>query len=146
MAADAVNAAETRGLTKIFAGRNVVDGVNFEVRAGAVHALLGANGSGKSTVVKLLTGVYQPDGGVIAIGGREIRSIASPHAASSLGVAVVHQEAPFFDALSVAECIAQFRGYPTCRGRIQWANLNANSRHAGAFRPGDRSGYPWRRD
>jgi ABC-type sugar transport system ATPase subunit len=116
--ADDVNAVEARGLTKIFAGRKVLDGVDFEVRAGAIHALLGANGSGKSTTVKLLTGVYQPDSGVIAIGGREVRSIAPPRAASSLGVAVVHQEAPFFDALSVAECIAQFRGYPTRRGRI----------------------------
>ena len=84
----------------------------------------GANGSGKSTVVKLLTGVYQPDGGIITIGGREMRSIASPRAASALGVAVVHQEAPFIDTLSVAECIAQFRGYPTQGGRIQWAKLN----------------------
>jgi ribose transport system ATP-binding protein len=126
--ADDVNAAEARRLTKIFAGRKVLDGVDFEVRAGAIHALLGANGSGKSTTVKLLTGVYQPDSGVIAIGGREVRSIASPRAASSLGVAVVHQEAPFFDALSVAECIAQFRGYPTRRGRIQWSRLKREVR------------------
>jgi ABC-type sugar transport system ATPase subunit len=126
--ADAVNAAETRGLTKIFAGRKVVQGVDLEIRAGAVHALLGANGSGKSTVVKLLTGVYQPDGGVITIGGREMGSIASPRAASALGVAVVHQEAPFIDTLSVAECIAQFRGYPTQGGRIQWAKLNREVR------------------
>jgi ABC-type sugar transport system ATPase subunit len=126
--ADVVNAAETRRLTKIFAGRKVLDGVDLEVRAGAIHALLGANGSGKSTTVKLLTGVYQPDSGVIVIGGREVRSIASPRAASSLGVAVVHQEAPFFDTLSVAECIAQFRGYPTQSGRIQWSRLNRDVR------------------
>ena len=55
--ADAVIAAQTLGLTKIFAGRKVVQGVDLEIRAGAVHALLGANGSGKLTVVKLLTGV-----------------------------------------------------------------------------------------
>ena len=128
MVADVVNAAETRRLTKIFAGRKVLDGVDLEVRAGAIHALLGANGSGKSTTVKLLTGVYQPDSGVIVIGGREVRSIASPRAASSLGVVVVHQEAPFFDTLSVAECIAQFRGYPTQSGRIQWSRLNRDVR------------------
>ena len=76
-------------------------------------------------MVKLLTGVYQPDGGVIAIGGSEIRAIASPRAASSLGVAVVHQEAPFIDTLSVAECIAQFRGYPTQMGRIHGRDSTA---------------------
>lgn len=128
MVADGVNAAETRNLTKIFAGRKALDGVDLEIRAGAIHALLGANGSGKSTIVKLLTGVYQPDSGVIAIGGCEIGSIASPRVASSLGVAVVHQEAPFIDTLSVAECIAQFRGYPTQSGRIQWPRLNRDVR------------------
>ena len=129
MPADAAIGAETRGLTKAFAGREVLRGVNLQIRAGAIHALLGANGSGKSTIVKLLTGVYQPDAGVIAIGGREVGAIASPHAASSLGVAVVHQEAPLINSFSVAECIAQFRGYPTQAGRIQWARLNREVRH-----------------
>ena len=68
MVADAVNAAETHNLTKIFAGRKALDGVDLEIRAGAIHALLRANGSSKSTIVKLLTGVYPPDSGVIAIG------------------------------------------------------------------------------
>lgn len=120
--------AQTRGLTKIFAGRKVLRGVDLEIRAGGIHALLGANGSGKSTIVKLLTGVYQPDGGVIAIGGREVGAIASPYVASALGIAVVHQEAPLIDSFSVAECIAQFRGYPTENGRIQWARLNREVR------------------
>jgi ribose transport system ATP-binding protein len=99
-------------------------GVDLDIRAGAIHALLGANGSGKSTIVKLLTGVYQPDGGTISVGGRDVGAIASPHIASALGIAVVHQEAPLIDSFSVAECIAQFRGYPTQFGRIDWARLN----------------------
>jgi ABC-type sugar transport system ATPase subunit len=98
------------------------------LKLAAIHALLGANDSGKSTIVKLLTGVYQPDSGVIAIGGCEIGSIASPRVASSLGVAVVHQEAPFIETLSDAECIAQFRGYPTQSGRIQWPRLSRDVR------------------
>jgi ABC-type Fe3+/spermidine/putrescine transport system ATPase subunit len=120
--------AETRDLTKVFADRQVLRVVNLKLRAGAIHALLGANGSGKSTAVKLLTGVYQPDGGTIVIGGREFRAIGSPHVASALGVAVVHQEAPLIDSFSVAECIAQFRGYPTRAGRIHWARLNRDVR------------------
>jgi ABC-type sugar transport system ATPase subunit len=126
--ADAVNGAETRGLTKTFAGRTVLRGVDLRIRAGAIHALLGANGSGKSTIVKLLTGVYQPDSGVIRIGGQEVGAIGSPHVASSLGVAVVHQEAPLIDSFSVAECIAQFRGYPTQAGRIRWDRLERDVR------------------
>ena len=145
MAARSTIRAETRGLTKVFAGRQVLRGINLEIRAGEIHALLGANGSGKSTVVKLLTGVYQPDGGVIAIGGREVRAIASPHVASSLGVAVVHQEAPLIDSFSVAECIAQFRGYPTQGWRIQWARLDREvramlERFDLAIDPGTRAG------
>lgn len=119
---------ETSGLTKIFAGRKVVRDVDLKVRAGAIHALLGANGSGKSTLVKLLTGVYRPDGGTIAVGGRQLPSIASPHAAGALGIAVVHQEAPLIETFSIAECIAQFRGYPTRAGRIQWGRLHREVR------------------
>jgi ABC-type sugar transport system ATPase subunit len=126
--ADGVNAAETRGLTKIIrAGRSCKAWILKSAPAPFTRCL-GPTAAAKSTVVKLLTGVYQPDGGVITIGGREMASIASPRAASALGVAVVHQEAPFIDTLSVAECTAQFRGYPTHGGRIQWAKLNREVR------------------
>jgi ribose transport system ATP-binding protein len=72
----------------------------------------------------MLTGVYQPDGGSILIGGRRVSAIASPFEANALGIAVVHQEAPLIDNFAVAECIAQFRGYPTSATRIQWRKLH----------------------
>ena len=113
-----------RGLTKIFADQTVLDHVDIDVGGSEIHALLGANGSGKSTLVKILSGVYQPEAGQIHIGGRTFAAIASPHEANARGIAVVHQEAPLINSLTVAECIAQFRGYPTRGGRIRWRDLH----------------------
>lgn len=118
------NTVRGESLTKIFAGVKVLRDVDIEIVPGEIHALLGANGSGKSTLVKILTGVYQPDGGAIVIGDRRLSAIGSPQEADGLGIAVVHQEAPLIDSFTVAECIAQFRGYPTRGSRIQWSRLN----------------------
>ena len=116
--------AFSQKLTKLFAGVTALDDVDIVLNKGEVHALPGANGSGKSTFVKILTGVYQPDAGSLKIGDRVIAAIASPHEAAFLGIAVVHQEAPLIDTLSVAECVAVFRGYPTNRlGGIDWRRL-----------------------
>ena len=118
-----------RNLTKTFAGVRVLDGVDLALNTGEVHALLGANGSGKSTLVKILTGVYQPDSGSIAFGNRILSAVASPHEAALNGVAVVHQEAPLIDTMSIAECIGVFRGYPTTgMGRIDWAKLEREAK------------------
>jgi ribose transport system ATP-binding protein len=112
-------------LTKSFAGVRVLDGVDISLEKGEVHALLGANGSGKSTLVKILTGVYQPDSGAIRVGDRTLPAIASPYEAAGRGITVVHQEAPLIDTMTVAECMALFRGYPTSGvGRIRWRSLH----------------------
>lgn len=112
-----------RNIRKAFPGTLALDDVSLEVKPGTVHALLGANGSGKSTLVKILTGVYQPDAGTILINGRELDAIASPNEAGAIGVAALHQEAPVVDSLSVVECVALFRGYPTTAGRVRWRAL-----------------------
>ena len=111
-------------ISKSFAGKSVLSNVGLDVQDGEIHALLGANGSGKSTFVKILTGVYQADAGKILVAGRELESISSPNLANKLGIAVVHQEAPLIDTSTVAECIALFRGYPTSGGRVQWQKLH----------------------
>jgi ribose transport system ATP-binding protein len=110
-------------ITKAFAGKRVLDGVDISIGDGEVHALLGANGSGKSTLVKILTGVYEADGGVIQVAGRRLNTIASPGQANKLGIAVVHQEVPLIDTSTIAECIALFRGYPTSGGLVRWRAL-----------------------
>ena len=115
------------GLSKAFAGVRALDDVDIQVGRGEIHALLGANGSGKSTLVKVLTGVYQPDRGEIRVGQKTFPAIVSPHQAGQLGIAVVHQEAPLIDTMTVAECIALFRGYPARGGRVLWRRLHAET-------------------
>ena len=78
--------------------------VALELYPGKVTALIGENGAGKSTVVKILTGIYQPDAGEIRIDGRSVR-FPTPQSAESAGVTAIHQETVLFDELSVAENI-----------------------------------------
>ena len=65
---------EVREVTKRFPGVVALDSVSFQLRAGEVHALVGENGAGKSTLIKVITGVYRPDGGQVLFGGEEVRS------------------------------------------------------------------------
>ncbi|MCV6823458.1 MULTISPECIES: sugar ABC transporter ATP-binding protein [Halocynthiibacter] len=90
------------GITKSFPGVKALDGVELELHAGEVTALIGENGAGKSTVVKTLTGIYQPDGGSILLNGAPVR-FATPQDAADAGVTAIHQETVLFDELSVAE-------------------------------------------
>ena len=90
--------------TKRFGGVVAIRDVTFDLVAGEVLALLGENGAGKSTCVKLLAGVYQPDAGAVLIDGRPAENW-SPLDASRAGVAVMHQHPGLFGDLSVCENI-----------------------------------------
>ncbi|AML50156.1 sugar ABC transporter ATP-binding protein [Falsihalocynthiibacter arcticus] len=91
-------------ITKTFPGVKALDQVTLDLYPGQVTALVGENGAGKSTTVKILTGIYPPDGGTIRINGEPI-SFSSPNAASGAGITAIHQETVLFDELSVAENI-----------------------------------------
>jgi ribose transport system ATP-binding protein len=91
-------------LVKTFPGVRALDGATLRLTPGSVHALLGENGAGKSTLVKLLTGVYQPDGGRIELDGTELR-LGGPLDAQRAGIGVVYQERNLIPAFSVAENI-----------------------------------------
>jgi len=91
-------------LRKTFAGVVALDDVDFELRAGEIHALMGENGAGKSTLVKVLTGVYQPDGGTIELGRKQVR-FSSPSDAVEQGISTVYQEVNLLPNLTVAENI-----------------------------------------
>jgi simple sugar transport system ATP-binding protein len=116
-----------KGITKQFVGVKALDGVDFDVRPGEVHALMGENGAGKSTLIKVMTGVYTPDGGVIEIGGKPI-SPRSPDDAVKHGISTVYQEVNLVPNLSVAENICLGREPKGPLG-IKWGALY---RHAEA--------------
>ena len=101
-------------VTKTFPGVTALSEVSLELYPGKVTALVGENGAGKSTVVKILTGIYQPDGGKIEIDGVPIR-FPTAQDAGDAGVTAIHQETVLFDELSVAENI--FLGHAP-RGRF----------------------------
>lgn len=92
------------GITKLFPGVRALSGVSLELRSGEVTALVGENGAGKSTIVKVLTGIHRPDGGEIRIDGSPV-SFTSPQDAAAAGITAIHQETVLFDDLSVAENI-----------------------------------------
>jgi simple sugar transport system ATP-binding protein len=97
-------ALELRGITKRF-GRIVAnDGVDFDLRAGEVHALLGENGAGKSTLMSILYGLYRPDEGEIRVRGEPV-TIDSPRRAIDLGIGMVHQHFMLIPVMTVAENI-----------------------------------------
>jgi ABC-type sugar transport system ATPase subunit len=93
---------QLRDITKTFPGVRALDRVNFDLRRGEVHALVGENGAGKSTLMHIVGGVYRPDSGDILVGGRPVR-LRSAHDAALRGISVVHQELSLAPNLSVAE-------------------------------------------
>jgi general nucleoside transport system ATP-binding protein len=95
-------AVELRGITKRFPGVVANDGVDFEAVEGEVHALLGENGAGKSTLSNILTGLYRPDEGEIALRGAPV-SFTSPRDALDAGICMVHQHFRLVPPFTVAE-------------------------------------------
>src|SRR5438132_1436212 len=95
---------ELRGITKRFPGVLANDNVNFDLRRGEVHALLGENGAGKSTLMNILYGLYTPDEGQILLEGRPIE-LGSTKTAIEHGIGMVHQHFMLIPVMTVAENI-----------------------------------------
>jgi ABC-type uncharacterized transport system ATPase subunit len=95
---------ELKGITKRFPGVVANDRVDFDLRRGEVHALLGENGAGKSTLMNTLYGLYHPDEGEIRLNGKLVR-IGSPSDAIELGIGMVHQHFMLIPVMTVAENI-----------------------------------------
>jgi rhamnose transport system ATP-binding protein len=114
------------GIRKSFPGVQALKGVQFDVRAGEVHALLGENGAGKSTLIKIVSGVHQPDEGTVSLDGRPVR-FGSPLEAQRAGIATIYQELLLFPELTVAENI--FMGHaPRGRLGIDWGAMREQAR------------------
>lgn len=93
---------DIQGLQKDYAGMTALRGVDFQLAQGEVHALLGQNGAGKSTFIKVLAGVEQPTAGIMEVLGKE-QSFASPRHARDAGIAVVYQELSLVPTMSVVD-------------------------------------------
>jgi ribose transport system ATP-binding protein len=95
---------QMEGIEKRFPGVLALNGCRFELKAGEIHALVGENGAGKSTMMKILTGVYQKDAGRIVYKGKEV-SVANTKEAQQLGISIIHQELNLMPHLTVAQNI-----------------------------------------
>jgi simple sugar transport system ATP-binding protein len=95
---------EMLGITKIFPSVVANDKVDFEVREGEIHALLGENGAGKSTLMSILFGLYPPDAGIMKIRGREV-AFSNPNDATNVGIGMVHQHFKLVHNFTVTENI-----------------------------------------
>jgi ribose transport system ATP-binding protein len=108
------------GLTKQFPGTLALDRVDFDVRAGEIHALVGENGAGKSTLIKILAGVYPADEGHVFLRGGH-------YDPRSGRIAFIHQDLGLFPGYSVAENIALVAGYPRPHGLISWRQVREHA-------------------
>lgn len=125
---EAAPVLEMRNIRKAFGGVVALHDASLRLRAGTVHALLGENGAGKSTLIKVLAGVYRPDGGQIEMAGQPV-AFDNPAQARDAGMAVIYQEPTLFPDLSVAENIFMGRHPidPRFR-RIHWTVLRREVR------------------
>jgi ribose transport system ATP-binding protein len=110
-----MTAVVMKGISKAFGGVKALDNVDFAVLPGEVHALLGGNGAGKSTILKVLNGVHRPDAGTIAVAGVALTT-HTPEASRAAGIAMNFQEMSLIPTLSVAQNIFLTREARTKRG------------------------------
>ena len=125
---------ELKGISKRFPGVQALDNVDFDVRRGEVHALVGENGAGKSTLMNVLGGTVWPDEGSIMLDG-EVRNIPDPIASMRLGIGFVHQESSLLPNLTVRENVF------LARERLRGGLLDARDMNREILRVSERFGY-----
>lgn len=119
---------ELKGITKVFPGVKALDNVQFQLKPGEIHALMGENGAGKSTFIKIITGVYPPDEGEIYLNSQRV-DIKNPKNAQRLGIAAIYQHVTCYPDLSVTENI--FIGHEKVQKgskRILWNEMHTEAR------------------
>jgi rhamnose transport system ATP-binding protein len=116
-----------RGISKSFAGVEVLRDVDLDLKRGEIHALLGENGAGKSTFAKIVAGVHRPTRGTLTLNGRPVE-VTSPIVAQTLGITLIHQEPISFPDLSVAENLVLGRADGGWLARVPWAEMTRDAR------------------
>jgi len=114
---------EMKGIEKRFPGVHALRSVQFNLRAGEVHALMGENGAGKSTLMKIISGIYGRDGGEMFVDGKPVAP-DSPRAAQALGIGIIHQELSLMNDLTAAQNVLIGREPRMRFGRLDEAALN----------------------
>ena len=116
-----------RGISKQFAGIEVLSNLDLDLMTGEIHALLGENGAGKSTFAKIIAGVHRPSRGSLTLNGAAV-DIASPIVAQKLGITLIHQEPISFPDLSVAENIVLGRQDGGLLSSVPWTEMVSEAR------------------
>ena len=117
---------EVDGISKRFGGVQALKDVNFNLKYGEVHALVGENGAGKTTLINVLGGIVQRDSGRIIYQGEEVH-FELPRQAIEAGTAIIHQELAMMPQLNVIENVYMGR-MPTKNGRINWNKAEEDTR------------------
>lgn len=117
---------EVDGISKRFGGVQALKDVNFNLKYGEVHALVGENGAGKTTLINVLGGIVQRDSGRIIYQGEEVH-FELPRQAIEAGTAIIHQELAMMPQLNVIENVYMGR-MPTKNGRINWKKAEEDTR------------------
>ena len=116
---------ELKGITKIFPGVKALNNVQFQLKAGEVHALMGENGAGKSTFIKVITGVHKAEEGEMFLDGKKV-DFKGPRDAQAAGIAAVYQHPTSYPDLTVTENI--FMNHEIKKnGIIQWKAMNTEA-------------------
>ncbi|AUX95304.1 ribose ABC transporter ATP-binding protein RbsA [Mixta gaviniae] len=114
------------GIEKSFPGVKALNGASLSVYPGRVMALVGENGAGKSTMMKVLTGIYSRDAGSLQWLGQETH-FSGPKASQEAGIGIIHQELNLIPQLSIAENIFLGREFVSRLGRIEWKKMHAEA-------------------
>ncbi|MCI8557345.1 MAG: sugar ABC transporter ATP-binding protein [Lachnospiraceae bacterium] len=118
---------ELKDVVKTFGGVTALAGVQFQLKKGEIHALMGENGAGKSTFIKVITGVHQPDSGIMLLEGERITPRNTMDSAK-LGIAAIYQHVTAFPDLSVTENIFMGQEIKNKLGMYDWRQMNQRAK------------------
>ena len=118
---------ELKDVVKTFGGVKALNGVHFQLKRGEIHALMGENGAGKSTFIKVITGVHQPDSGIMLLDGEQV-TLRNTTDSAKLGIAAIYQHVTAFPDLTVTENIFMGREIKNKFGFYDWKAMRQRAK------------------